>query len=172
MNLRANTTSWIIDFWIFWKPAIMNKSILPIVGGYCNNSELQNCIFISSKLYQMANNRDRGFVGFLGEHFGTDHEIIESRLTGRAYLLRRRRGMPCIGGIGIIVMGCLLIFVFAPQSGDSTFAMIGVVLIIIGAISITGFMAWLYYKYKNRDEDDMNAPMVQANPVYANAVLA
>jgi len=117
--------------------------------------------------------QNQSFCGFLAEHFGVDNEIIESRMTGRAYLLRRRRGMPCLGGIMLIIIGCILTFIFAPQSGDTTFGMIGVVLIIVGAVSIAFFTAWLYYKYTHRNDEDINAPMVEAhahaNPVHAYA---
>jgi hypothetical protein len=44
-------------------------------------------------------------------------------------------------------------------------------LIIVGALSIALFSAWLYYKYTHQNDDDINAPIVeaQANPVYAYA---
>lgn len=109
--------------------------------------------------------------GFLSHHFGTDDEIVESS-TGRAYVIRRRRGMPFIGGVGLILMGCLMLFVFAPNSGDSTFKTIGIVMIVIGAISCSLFSAWLAYQMKQQQQNNDDVPIANANPIYADAQYA
>jgi uncharacterized membrane protein YidH (DUF202 family) len=73
-------------------------------------------------------------------------------------------------GFMLIAMGLFLIFIFSPSAGDGNqFKAIGIVICIMGALTIVNYAAWFYNIwriYQNENEQSSEIIVAEAHPVY------